>query len=149
MLAFIWSGGPIVVKPSKSNRNNPWAYDLESYQRRNLIERVFNKLRHWRGIATPQDQRGFYFLASLHRASPVIWPAYFSNLRGNPGRLGHIPTKPSRGRTSSAMSPAPLELAPPRAEAATGAGISLLCTGRDGCSYRGRIYWPSGHGYRR
>jgi len=40
------------VIPSKSNRRQPIKFDREAYKRRNLIERLFNKLKNWRRIAT-------------------------------------------------------------------------------------------------
>ena len=73
ILGFIQSKGAIAVIPPKSNRKNPWEYDRELYKQRNLIERAFNKLKHWRRIATRYDRRSIYFLAVLHLASAVIW----------------------------------------------------------------------------
>jgi transposase len=34
------------VIPSKSNRRQPIEFDREAYKRRNLIERLFNKLKN-------------------------------------------------------------------------------------------------------
>jgi transposase len=73
ILGFIHSQGAIVVIPPKSNRKNPQEYDREIYKRRNLIERAFNKLKHWRRIATRYDRRSLYFLAALHLVAAVIW----------------------------------------------------------------------------
>ncbi len=73
ILAFIRSQGAIAVIPPKSNRKIPREYDRELYKQRNLIERAFNKLKHWRRIATRYDRRSIFFLAVLHLASAVIW----------------------------------------------------------------------------
>ena len=73
ILGFIHSQGAIAVIPPKSNRKNPQEYDREVYKRRNLIERAFNKLKHWRRIATRYDRRSLYFLAALHLAAALIW----------------------------------------------------------------------------
>ncbi len=73
ILRFIHSQGAIAVIPPKSNRKVPQEYDRELYKRRNLIERAFNKLKHWRRIATRYDRRSLYFLAALHLAAAVIW----------------------------------------------------------------------------
>lgn len=73
ILSFIHSQGAIAVIPPKSNRKTPQEYDRELYKRRNLIERAFNKLKHWRRIATRYDRRSLYFLAALHLAAAVIW----------------------------------------------------------------------------
>ena len=73
ILGFIHSQGAIAVIPPKSNRKDPQEYDREAYKRRNLIERAFNRLKHWRRIATRYDRRSLYFLAALHLAAAVIW----------------------------------------------------------------------------
>ncbi len=73
ILGFIHSQGAIAVIPPKSNRKDPQEYDREVYKRRNLIERAFNRLKHWRRIATRYDRRSLYFLAALHLAAAVIW----------------------------------------------------------------------------
>ena len=73
ILGFIHSQGAIPVIPPKSNRKAPQEYDREIYKRRNLIERAFNKLKHWRRIATRYDRRSLYFLATLYLAAAVIW----------------------------------------------------------------------------
>ena len=62
VLAFIRDQGTEAVIPPKSNRREPWAYDWELYRQRNLIERAFNRLKHWRRIATRYDRRSIYFL---------------------------------------------------------------------------------------
>jgi transposase len=73
ILGFIRSQGATAVIPPKSNRKNPQEYDRELYKQRNLIERAFNKLKHWRRIATRYDRRSLYFLAALHLAAAVTW----------------------------------------------------------------------------
>ena len=73
ILDFIHSQGAIAVISPKSNRKSPRAHDRELYIQRNLIERAFNKLKHWRRIATRYERRSLYFLATLHLAAVVIW----------------------------------------------------------------------------
>jgi transposase len=41
------------VIPPKANRNDPRETDFALYCERNLVERFFNALKHYRGIATP------------------------------------------------------------------------------------------------
>ena len=48
-------------------------YSRRTYKKRNPIERFFNKLKHFRRIATRYDRRAEYFLAALHLASAMIW----------------------------------------------------------------------------
>ncbi len=43
------------------------------YRYRNLVERFFNKLKHFRAIATRYDKRDDNFLASIQLASIRIW----------------------------------------------------------------------------
>ena len=62
-----------VVIPSKSNRKVQIPHDAIAYKLRNRIERFFNKLKHFRHIATRYDRRAIYFLAALHLASAMIW----------------------------------------------------------------------------
>lgn len=47
---------------------NPWLY-----RQRSAIERFFNKLKHFRAIATRYDKRHDNFLASTQLASIRIW----------------------------------------------------------------------------
>jgi transposase len=44
--------GAVAVIPPKCNRKLQRAYDRELYKQRNLIERCFNKLKHFRRFAT-------------------------------------------------------------------------------------------------
>jgi transposase len=62
----------VVIAP-KSNRKAPRESDWELYKRRNLIERTFNKLKHWRRIATRYDRKSLYFLSALYLVSAVTW----------------------------------------------------------------------------
>ena len=49
------------------------------YRERNLIERFFNKLKHFRRIATRFDKLARNFLAAVLLASTRLWlPAYES-----------------------------------------------------------------------
>ena len=73
VLAFIRDQGAEAVIPPKSNRGDLWEYDRELYRERNLIERAFNKLKHWRRIATRYDRRSIYFLSALYLVASVIW----------------------------------------------------------------------------
>jgi transposase len=61
------------VIPSKRNRKVQIPHDVQAYKLRNRIERFFNKLKHFRRIATRYDRRAAYFLAAVHLASSMIW----------------------------------------------------------------------------
>jgi len=61
------------VIPSKSNRQEPRQINHETYKRRNLIERMFNKLKNWRRVATRYDKTAASFLAFITIASVKLW----------------------------------------------------------------------------
>jgi len=71
--ALIEAAEAEAVIPSKSNRKVQIPHDAIAYKLRNRIERFFNKLKHFRHIATRYDRRAIHFLAALHLASAMIW----------------------------------------------------------------------------
>ena len=60
------------VIPPKANRKTPRACDFALYRERNLVERFFNKLKHFRAIATRYDKLAKIFLAAVQLASAII-----------------------------------------------------------------------------
>lgn len=60
------------IKPMPNRRNIP-AFSAFLYRQRNLVERFFNKLKHFRGVATRYDKRADNFLAGVKLASFRIW----------------------------------------------------------------------------
>ena len=60
------------VIPPKANRKTQRACDFTLYCERNLVERFFNKLKHFRAIATRYDKLARNFLAGTQLASAVI-----------------------------------------------------------------------------
>jgi len=60
------------VKPMPNRRNIP-AFSGFLYRYRNLVERFFNKLKHFRGVATRYDKRPENYLAGVKLASARIW----------------------------------------------------------------------------
>jgi len=67
------AAGAIAVIPPKSNRNIQRIYDKDIYKERNLIERLFNKLKHFRRVATRYDKTSAAFMAFIHLASTILW----------------------------------------------------------------------------
>ena len=59
--------------PGRTNRREPVAYDTELYQRRNLIERMFGRLKDWRRIATRYDRCAHTFFSAICIATTVIF----------------------------------------------------------------------------
>jgi len=60
------------VIPPKCNRKVQRACDYALYCERNLVERFFNKLKHFRAIATRYDKLARNFLAGVQLASAMI-----------------------------------------------------------------------------
>jgi transposase len=60
------------IKPMPGRKNIP-AFSGFLYRYRNLVERFFNKIKHFRAIATRYDKRADNFLASIQLASIRIW----------------------------------------------------------------------------
>jgi transposase len=54
------------VMPPKQNRKHPVVYDAEQYQLREKVERFFNKMKHFRRIATRDEKLSQTFLAFIH-----------------------------------------------------------------------------------
>jgi transposase len=53
------------VIPSSAARKKPYPYDRHAYTRRNVIERMFCRLKDWRRIATRYDRLARNFLSAL------------------------------------------------------------------------------------
>lgn len=70
---LIADNGAQAVIPSNRTRKILIPHDAVAYKLRNRIERFFNKLKHFRRLATRYDRRAIYFLAALHLASAMIW----------------------------------------------------------------------------
>ena len=60
------------VIPPKSNRKIKRDCDFALYRERNLIERFFNKIKHFRAIATRYDKLARNFLAAVQLVSAII-----------------------------------------------------------------------------
>ena len=60
------------VIPSTATRYKPYPLDRAAYRRRNVIERMFGKLKNWRRIATRYDRLACNYLAALALVSIVI-----------------------------------------------------------------------------
>ena len=51
----------------------PRTFEPVAYKGRNVVERCFNKLKQWRGIATRFDKTARSYLAGLTLAAALIW----------------------------------------------------------------------------
>lgn len=73
ILAYIRENGGTVVIPPKSNTVNPWDCDYHHYKERHLVECFFNKLKHFRRIATRYEKLSTMFQAFVYLAAVMIW----------------------------------------------------------------------------
>jgi transposase len=69
-LASAYGHEPIV--PPKKNRQNPWEYDKEKYKRRNVVERLFRRLKEFRKVYTRYDKTDIMYLAFIQFACIAI-----------------------------------------------------------------------------
>ena len=65
--------GTAAVIPSTSSRRAPIPYDVEAYKARNLVERMWCRLKDWRRVATRYDKLARNFLATAHLAAVFIY----------------------------------------------------------------------------
>lgn len=62
--------------PGKSNRRTPIPHDRATYRWRNLIERLFSKLKNWRRVATRYDKMAESYLGFVTLASVKLWQLF-------------------------------------------------------------------------
>ena len=74
-VAKIEASGAEAVIPPRSNRLTPSDFDRHLYRARNLIERFFARLKHFRRIATRYDKLAKSFLSFIHLACAFVWLA--------------------------------------------------------------------------
>jgi len=60
------------VIPPKANRKVKRDCDFALYCERNLVERFFNKIKHYRAIATRYDKLARNFLAAVQLVAAII-----------------------------------------------------------------------------
>lgn len=51
----------------------PVGLDVEDYKQRNVVERFFNRLKNWRGIASRYDKLAIVFRGSVILAAIIDW----------------------------------------------------------------------------
>ncbi|WP_416046644.1 transposase [Haematospirillum sp. H1815] len=59
--------------PPRSNRSQPLACNILRYRDLNRIERMFNRLKLFRRIATRYDKMAKSFLGFLHLTAAKLW----------------------------------------------------------------------------
>ena len=61
------------VIPPNPTRKHPHGYDKAAYKGRNVIERMFCRLKDFRRIATRYDKRADIFLSTILLAAALTW----------------------------------------------------------------------------
>ncbi len=59
--------------PDKANRKEKHCFSKTLYKERNLVERFFNKIKHFRRVATRFEKYAENYLAMIKLASIRIW----------------------------------------------------------------------------
>lgn len=67
------AAGVEAVIPAKANRRTPAPHDPVKYRWRDLIERLFNKLKNWRRVATRYDKTKESYLGFVALALIKLW----------------------------------------------------------------------------
>lgn len=73
LVALITARGGRAHIPTPRDRKVQRSVDPVLYRKRNLVERFFNKLKHFRRVATRFDKLARNFLAAVLLASTRIW----------------------------------------------------------------------------
>jgi transposase len=61
------------VIPPRANRKTPRERDFARYCERNLVERFFSIIKHFRAIATRYEKTARNFLAGVHLVCGLAW----------------------------------------------------------------------------
>jgi transposase len=67
------------IKPMPNRVNIP-KFNKKLYRKRNLVERFFNKLKHFRAIATRFEKHDANYLALVKLASARIWMRFYESV---------------------------------------------------------------------
>ena len=70
---FLLERGTEPVIPNNPTRKHIHPFDAEIYKQRNLIERMFCRLKDWRRIATRYDKLASNFAAAVALAATILW----------------------------------------------------------------------------
>jgi transposase len=69
----IQTSGAVAVIPPRKNRTESRDYDKIIYKERNFVERLLQKLKHYRRIATRYERLARNYMAMLSLAATIIW----------------------------------------------------------------------------
>ena len=72
-------GGWACIRPLAHRKSRP-AFSAFLYRYRNLVERFFNKLKHFRAIATRFEKHAENYLALVKLAAIKIWMRFYESV---------------------------------------------------------------------
>jgi transposase len=75
LVDHITASGAEAVIPPRANRTEPRTYDRHIYTGRNLVERFFARIKHFRRVATRYDKLDARYGAFVAIAAAWIWLA--------------------------------------------------------------------------
>lgn len=73
LIAHIQEIGATAVIPPRTNRRDQRLFDKHQYKHRNLIERFFLRIKHFRRIATRYDKLAERFSSFIAIVSSFLW----------------------------------------------------------------------------
>ena len=62
----------VVIRTTAGQAPNP-AFDRAAYRERNFVERLINRLKQWRRVATRYEKRATNYLTMLTVAAILLW----------------------------------------------------------------------------
>jgi transposase len=65
--------GTASVIPTNPSHKHKWPINLETYKQRNVIERMFSRLKDFRRIATRYDKLARNFASAIALAAVIVW----------------------------------------------------------------------------
>jgi transposase len=72
LIERITEHGAKAVIPPRSNRNEKRRYSKRPYKTRNLVERFFNRLKHYRRIATRYEKTARNYFTFVNLAATLV-----------------------------------------------------------------------------
>jgi transposase len=69
---FLAERGTTPGIPNNPTRKRPAPFDRQAYRRRNLVERMFCRLKDWRRIATRYDKLARNFASAIALAAVIL-----------------------------------------------------------------------------
>jgi transposase len=73
LIQSITGTGAAAVIPPRENRKQARAFDKHQYKHRNLIERFFCRMKHFRRIATRYDKLASRFSSFIALVAAFLW----------------------------------------------------------------------------